>query len=85
MPPNALNLINHMKLHVNGKMGDDYDDERTKEGTRVRWGFSGLKILKWNNLRGKIKRVQSKKWTSPIDDQDLNAGVVPVAPQKYAL
>ena len=43
------------------------------------------KILKWNNLRGKIKIVQSKKWTSPIDDQDLNPGVVPVAPQNYVL
>ena len=36
MPADALNLINHMKLNVNGKKGDDDDDERTKEGTRVR-------------------------------------------------
>ena len=36
----ALNLINHMKLHVNGKMAEREKDReierKNKEGTRVR-------------------------------------------------
>ena len=40
MPADALNLINHMKLHVNGKMAereiDREIDREKKEGTRVR-------------------------------------------------
>ena len=36
----ALNLIIHMKLHVNGKnwKKGEKDREMKKEGTRVRWG-----------------------------------------------
>ena len=33
IPTDALNLINHMKLHVNGKMAEE---RKKKEGTRVR-------------------------------------------------
>ena len=40
IPTDALNLINHMKLHVNGKMADRKKDTlkawKKKEGTRVR-------------------------------------------------
>ena len=31
MPADALNLINHMKLHVNGKMVEDDDDDDEKK------------------------------------------------------
>ena len=36
IPTDALNLINHMKLNVNGKMAEERKKERKKEGTRVR-------------------------------------------------
>ena len=29
------------------------------------------KFLKWNHFRGKIEKVQSKKWILDIDDQGL--------------
>ena len=35
MPTDALNLINHMKLHVNGKMVERKKERKKKEGTRV--------------------------------------------------
>ena len=35
MPADALNLINHMKLHVNGKIAERYMIDDRKEGTRV--------------------------------------------------
>ena len=35
MPADALDLINHMKLHVKGKMEERKKDGKKKEGTRV--------------------------------------------------
>ena len=35
IPTDALNLINHMKLHVNGKMAETKKQRKKKEGTRV--------------------------------------------------
>ena len=42
MPPNALNLINHMKLHVNGKMAERERDRKKKEQESAET-ISGLK------------------------------------------
>ena len=36
IPTDALNLINHVKLHVNGKMAERKKERKKKEGTRVR-------------------------------------------------
>ena len=36
IPTDALNLINHMKLHVNGKMAERNKERKKNEGTRVR-------------------------------------------------
>ena len=47
MPADALNLINHMKLHVNRKMAeddDDDDDDRKKKEQESAEAISGLKI-----------------------------------------
>ena len=48
IPTDALNLINHMKLHVNGKMPEDDDDRKkeqeTKNFLRRRIYIQGTKI-----------------------------------------
>ena len=48
MSADALNLINHMKLHVNGKMVEDDDDRKkeqeTKNFLRRRIYIQGTKI-----------------------------------------
>ena len=43
MPADALNLINHMKLHVNGKMAERERDRKKKEQESAE-AISGLKI-----------------------------------------
>ena len=45
MPADALNLINHMKLHVNGKMAEDDDDDDRRKEQESAEAISGLKIF----------------------------------------
>ena len=43
IPTDALNLINHMKLHVNGKMAERNKERKKKEQESAE-AISGLKI-----------------------------------------
>ena len=48
IPTDALNLINHMKLHVNGKMADrekDRERDRKKREQESAEAMSGLKNI----------------------------------------
>ena len=45
IPPDALNWIIHMKLHSNRPNTKTVEEQRKKEGTRVRWGDQRTKKL----------------------------------------
>ena len=63
MPPNALNLINHMKLHVNGKMAERERDRKKKEQESA----EAIRRLKISHQKGEVnsKPLSSNNCSSP--------------------
>ena len=76
MPPNALNLINHMKLHVNGKMAERERDRKKKEQESAE-AISGLKsteavvVSLYNSLTSSVLFGALSGFHAPIAIQTL--------------
>ena len=57
MPADALNLTNHIKLHVNGKMAERQKEDRKKKEQESAEAISGLKIASTDQNQIKSNQI----------------------------